>query len=95
MIVILTLLNSKKTRFDIIKLKVHFKNYDPKREDISAILEKYEAKINNYTKENIIGENDKEYRYVYEIGYKGFIDNIEFLDSFADEFEDISYIELV
>ncbi len=95
LIVILTLLNSKKTRFDIIRLKVHFKNYEPKREDINSILAKYDAKINNYTKENIIDVNDKEYRYVYEIGYRGFIDKIEFLDSFVDEFEEITYIELV
>lgn len=95
LIIILTVLNSKKTRFDIIRLKVYFKNYEPNREDISEILKKYDAEITNYTKENIFTDKDKEYRYVYEIGYKGFIDNIEFLDSFVDEFEDITYIELV
>ncbi|WP_296113831.1 MgtC/SapB family protein [uncultured Anaerococcus sp.] len=92
---ILTILNSKATRYNILSLKVYFKDFEPERSEINNILKSYNGKIINYTKEKIITENGKEYRYIYEIEYKGFIDKIDFLDRFSESFKDISYIKLV
>ena len=35
-----------------------------------------------------------EYRYVFEIEYRGFVDKIKFIDSYIEKNKDVNYIEL-
>jgi putative Mg2+ transporter-C (MgtC) family protein len=95
LIITLTILNLKATRFGRIQLKVHFKEYQLSREEINDFLKTYDGKIVNYTMENIFNNEKNEYRYVYAIEYRGFIDRVQFLDSFIQKYQDIIYIELI
>ena len=95
LIITLTILNLKATRFGRIQLKVRFKEYQLSREEINDFLTTYDGKIVNYTMENIFNNEKNEYRYVYVIEYRGFIDRVQFLDSFIQKYQDIIYIELI
>lgn len=94
LIIILTVLNFRTTRFSIVNLDVRFKDFELDRAMVNEFLQDYHGKVTNYTMENLSADGNNEYRYIYEIEYMGFMDKIEFIDSFIAKFENITYIEL-
>lgn len=94
LIIILTVLNHKKINRGIMRLKIGFSGKKLNRSELESFLEDYHSKIKNYTMENIVNNDEDEYRYVFEIEYRGFVDKIAFIDSFIEKNKDIKYIEL-
>ena len=95
LIIILTLLNNKKISRGIMTLKINFRGNKIDRTELETFLEEYHSKIKNYTMENIVNNDENEYRYVFEIEYRGFVDKIKFIDSYVEKNKDINYIELI
>lgn len=95
LLITLILLNLKKTRFGVLRLKVHFKKDEPDQKKIFNFVEDKDGKIVNYAKEKVVDPGEKEYRYIYEIEYRGFIDRVVFIDEFLEEYENTIYIELI
>ena len=94
LILILTILNFRSTRYSIVNLDVRFRDFELNKDKINEFLEDYHGKVTNYTMENILTDANNEYRYIYEIEYRGFMDKIDFIDSFIEQFDHIVYIEL-
>lgn len=77
-----------------MRLKIGFSGKKLNRSELENFLEDYHGKIKNYTMENVVNNDEDEYRYVFEIEYRGFVDKIAFIDSFIEKNKDIKYIEL-
>lgn len=94
LILILTVLNHKKLNRGIMRLKISFKGKKINRNNLETFLKEYHSEIKNYTMENIMNNGTNEYRYVFEIEYRGFVDKIKFIDSYIEKNKDVNYIEL-
>ncbi len=95
LIITLTTMNFKSTRFGIMNLKVAFREKQIERDLLTEFLEEFDGKLVNYTMANKKDNQKTEYHYSFEIEYRGFIDRIKFIDRFVEKFEDVIYIELL
>ncbi|MBG9983188.1 MgtC/SapB family protein [Aerococcaceae bacterium DSM 111020] len=95
LIITLTTMNFKSTRFGLVNLKVAFRRTEINRDLLNQFLEEFDGKIVNYTMANKKDQQDTEYHYSFEIEYRGFIDRIQFIDRFIEQFDDIIFIELI
>ena len=95
LLIILTTMNSKKTKYGILQLNVNFKEQEFTHQELNEFLKKYGGKTANYSMEHIFDEdNSMEYRYIFEIEYRGFIDKIDFIESFIKKYDKLTFIEL-
>ena len=77
-----------------MRLKISFKGKKINRSKLETFLKEYNSEIKNYTMENIMNNGTNEYRYVFEIEYRGFVDKMKFIDSYIEKNKDVNYIEL-
>ena len=85
----------RRTRFGVLGLKVHFKDTEPDRNKIEDFIKNYDGEIVNYTMEKVLDKEYVEYRYEYDIKYRGFIDRIKFIDNFRKDNNNIIYIKIL
>ena len=77
------------------RLVVHMEDQKLRRKEMDAFLKDYNGHTVNYKVKKVRMNAITEYQYHFDFTYLGFIDQIDFIEKFLDEHDNIIYIELI
>lgn len=93
--IILAILDRNSRRRGHRRLVVHLEDQKLRRKDMDEFLSHYDGKTVNYKVRKVRRDAATEYQYHFDFTYLGFIDEIDFIEHFLDDHQEIIYIELI